>query len=381
MPDLDFEPLNREPPVPELVSSFITKKHGYDRNHGAIPDIDGEKHLVHVDGAVETTMELSILQLRDDFQQHTVVCALQCAGNRRHTMRTQIKEVEGIDWFDGAVMKWRWRGPRVRDILNKAKVVLPEKEQGHVAFASYAVPVQEDDWYGGSISLERAMDLGADVILALDVGFECPSNARQLLMLVLMQMNDKPLTAKHGYPVRVVTPGIAGARAVKWLDKITVQNAESSNYYQQHDYKILPQEATDKEKAGQFWDTTPALQDMPVNSVIADPQPGSTVSRSADGTITVQGYALPSGRGGPVVRVEVSTDCKHWIDAELVSHVEDSKWSWKLWKAAVKIEAGQGKMVYSRATDKSGATQEKHSQWNLRGVGYNGYGDTEITVE
>lgn len=170
MPDLDFKPLNREPPLPELASSFLTKKDGYDRNHGGIPHIDGEKHVVRIDGAVETVMELSIAQLQNDFEQHTVVCALQCAGNRRHTMRTQIKEVQGLDWFDGAVMNCKWRGPRVRDILNKAKVTLPDATQGHVAFACYAVPTQEDDWYGSSIYLERAMDEEADVILALEVG-------------------------------------------------------------------------------------------------------------------------------------------------------------------------------------------------------------------
>lgn len=170
MPELDFEPLNREPQLAELISSFITKKNGYDRNHGGVPKIDAEKHLVRVDGAVQQPLELSVSQLRKDFTQHTVVCALQCAGNRRHTMRTRIKEVQGIDWFDGAVMNCKWRGPRLRDVLNKAHVTLPDGEKGHVAFASYAVACQEDDWYGASIDLERAMAEDADVILALEVG-------------------------------------------------------------------------------------------------------------------------------------------------------------------------------------------------------------------
>jgi len=170
MPDLDFKPLNREPPLPELVSSFLTEKNGYDRNHGGIPNIDADTHKVRVDGAVENELSLSMAELQNDFEQHTVVCALQCAGNRRHTMRTQIKEVDGLDWFDGAVMNCKWRGPRVRDVLNKAEITLPDKEHGHVAFASYTVPTQEDDWYGSSIPYERAMNEGADVILALEVG-------------------------------------------------------------------------------------------------------------------------------------------------------------------------------------------------------------------
>ena len=37
-------------------------------------------------------------------------------------MRTRIKEVQGIDWFDGAIMNCIWEGPRLRDILLRAGV-------------------------------------------------------------------------------------------------------------------------------------------------------------------------------------------------------------------------------------------------------------------
>jgi len=32
-------------------------------------------------------------------------------------MRTLLKEVQGIDWFDGAVMNCVWKGPRLRDVI------------------------------------------------------------------------------------------------------------------------------------------------------------------------------------------------------------------------------------------------------------------------
>ena len=357
MPELDEEPLNREPPLADLISSFITTKDGYDRNHGAIPHLDASTHHVRVDGAVENILDLSISELQANYTQHTVVCALQCAGNRRHTMRTQLKEVQGIDWFDGAVMNCKWRGPRLRDILQHAKPTLPSNTKGHVAMACYATPCQDDTWYGASIELSRALREDADVILALE-------------------MNDEPLTPEHGYPVRVVTPGIAGARAVKWLDKITVQEQESPNFYQQHDYKILPPQAVDKESAEEYWHKTPAIQDMPVNSVVAVPESGSKVERTKEGCVEVKGYALPSGEDGPVTRVEVSGDGgESWVDAELIEHPDDGKWAWKLWEATVKIEQGTEKIIFSRATDKAGNTQVKQPEWNLRGVSYNGYGD------
>ncbi|KAF2865713.1 sulfite oxidase-like protein [Massariosphaeria phaeospora] len=381
------KPLNREPDMEKLVSSFITAE-GYDRNHGPIPHMDASTHRVSVSGLVTHALSLSIADLAA-LPQHTVVCALQCAGNRRHTMRTKLKEVSGIDWFDGAVMNCRWRGPLLCDVLAQAGVCLPAKDQrdgndgddddadAHVAFACHQTPTQDDAYYGSSIPLSRALSRSASVLLAL-------------------RMNNAPLPPNHGGPVRIVAPGIAGARSVKWLDGITVQRAESANYYQQHDYKILPPEADCAAAAAAWWPRVAALHDMPVNSVVGVPRSGSTVrGDERDGMVLVKGYALPAGAEGPVARVEVSGDGgETWVDAELVlrddrdgnggeeEEGEDDdadpaelKWAWCLWSARVKIARGKDRTVLSRATDASGNSQERCSQWNFRGVAYNGYGE------
>jgi len=352
------KPLNREPPVTELISSFLTNKDGYDRNHGSIPHLSSIDHVVKVDGAIKTPFTLTIDNLRNDYPQHSVVCALQCAGNRRHTMRTHLTEVQGIDCSDGAVMNCKWTGPLLRDVLAAASPTLDPKT-AHIAFACHSQECQEDSWYGASIPLPRALDPDAEVVLALE-------------------MNGETLTPNHGFPVRVVTPGIAGARAVKWLDRITVQDTESDNHYMKRDYKILPPEATDAESAEKFWDSTPPLQEMPVNSVIAIPKSETTVARDEEGLVDIQGYAVPSGKDGPVVKVEVSIDDgEHWTDAEIMRHPDEGKWSWVLWRARQKMEPGKGKTIMSRATDKAGNVQEKEPQWNLRGCGYNGFGIAE----
>ena len=83
-------------------------------------------------------------------------------------MGTRLKEVQGIDWFDGAILNAEWDGPLLRDVL-KAAGVKEEEEGLHVAFACYQVKTQEDDWYGGSIPLKRAMGEGNEVVLALKV--------------------------------------------------------------------------------------------------------------------------------------------------------------------------------------------------------------------
>ena len=196
-------------------------------------------------------------------------------------------------------------------------------------------------------------------------------------------MNGKALPVNNGFPVRIIVPGVAGARSVKWLDRITVQLEESKNFYQTRDYKVLPPDAVDKKSANKYWDITPAIQEMPVNSVIAVPKSGETAKLSPDGAIEIKGYALPSGNGGPVAQVEVSVDDgETWMDAEIVEGVDGrSKWAWVLWKAAVKLEKGGGRRIYSRATDVAGQTQCARPQWNLRGVCYNGYGESrDITV-
>lgn len=292
-------------------------------------------------------------------------------------MRTMLKEVQGIDWGDAAVMNCRWRGPRLRDVLLRAGI--RESGQGkegkelHVAFSSYQVKCQDESWFGGSVPLERCMREDGEAILALEVFIS--TSRTSVGRMANEQMNGSPLTPNHGYPVRAVLPGIAGARWVKWLDRITVQDFESPNFYQQHDYKVLPPEAVDSASAEKYWAQTPAMYNMPMNSVVAVPKDDDTLHLDSSGVIQVKGYAVPHGADGPITKVQVSTDGgESWIDAELDRFGRENKWCWVLWEAAVCMQPGTEREILSRAFDAGGNDQTEHSQWNLRGVGYNGYG-------
>ena len=172
-------------------------------------------------------------------------------------------------------------------------------------------------------------------------------------------MNGKALSVNHGYPARIIVPGVSGCRSVKWLDLITVQQEESKNLYQRYDYKRLPPEATDEGVAEKYWDITPALMDMPVNSIIAVPQSGDTIKLSPDGSCELRGYALPQGDQGPVADVVVSTDeGRTWSKAQITANGDGkSKWCWALWKATVHLEKGKERRVLSRATDCGGNAQ------------------------
>ncbi|KAK5312875.1 hypothetical protein LTR93_011146 [Exophiala xenobiotica] len=387
------KPVNREPDVNQLVQSFLTPSApkgdsdsqtagvAYDRNHGPIQHIDLSQHRLTIRSdpidrsdivSRKLNQVLSVDDLKTKFRQHTVRCALQCAGNRRHEMRSRVKEVSGIDWGDGAVMNAEWTGPLLRDVLVHAGLAVSLQKdayQGlHVQMECNATRVQDDEWYGSSVPLEVVMDEEWEVVLALE-------------------MNSSPLPDRHGAPVRAVIPGIIGARSVKWLDTIVVSTRESQNHYQQHDYKVLPPEATSAEKAEELgaWNRTPAMQDNPINSVVAMPGADGDVLVRQDGKVRIAGYAIPKGQDGPVVRVQVSLDRgRTWYDATIMDDGDENtthpankgkprgKFSWVLWEVFIPAEPGEGVSIWSKATDAGGNTMsEAQGTWNLRGVGYN----------
>ena len=55
-------------------------------------------------------------------------------------------------------------------------------------------------------------------------------------VLVAYEMNGVPIPRDHGFPVRLIAPGIVGARNVKWLTKIKSSKEESLSHWQQNDY-------------------------------------------------------------------------------------------------------------------------------------------------
>lgn len=178
-------------------------------------------------------------------------------------------------------------------------------------------------------------------------------------------MNGMPLTADRGGPVRLVVPGFVGARWVKWLDKITLSSAESPNFYQQKDYKVLPPHVESKENLD--WSKYPAMKSLPLNSVVA------SVTRQED-TLVVKGYATASYEPNVnIASVHVSVDDgQSWVPAE-VSY-QEGRWSWTLWEARITGITAQSGEVLSRATDTTGEEQPEQCTWNLRGVAYNGWG-------
>ncbi|ORY96644.1 Oxidoreductase, molybdopterin-binding domain-containing protein [Syncephalastrum racemosum] len=213
----------------------------------------------------------------------------------------------------------------------------------HVAFESVE-RCEEDRCYGSSIPLSKALDEFGDVLLAYE-------------------MNGAPLTLDHGYPIRVVVPGYIGARSVKYLKTITVQEGESNAYFQQTDYKILPEQVETEKQAAAYWDKCPSIGEYNVQSYVCHVEKG-----------VATGYALAGG-GRSIQRVDVSgDDGKSWVLAELCQpHEGPRAWGWCLWTARVKQSAGVP--VVCRAVDSAGNIQQEHPLWNYRGVMNNAWRD------
>lgn len=333
------EPLNAEPPPAALAERELTDADTfYVRNHGPVPDIDPEAWRLRVGGLVTRPLELSLADLQRGFDQHDVVAAMQCAGNRRGELM-RVRDIPGqLPWGPCATGNARWTGARLADVLAAAGTA-PGAE--HVAFAALDVSdlASPPQPFGASIPLGKAMR--AEVLLA-------------------WAMNGRPLPRVHGAPVRVVVPGYLGARSVKWVEQVTVQAGPSDNYFQAIDYHLLPAD-TDPSAAGPGAGLS--LGPLAVNAGILTPDEHERVPA---GPVTVTGYAV-AGDGRRVARVDVSADGGlSWVQARLGEEL--GPWSWRRWRATLQLPPGRAE-VTARAWDSAASVQpESPAQlWNPQG--------------
>ncbi|XP_053681215.1 sulfite oxidase, mitochondrial [Anopheles nili] len=358
-----LKPFNAEPPASILVDSFVTPtQFFYVRNHLPVPDVDVKSYELELEN--EKTGKGKTIHFKDilNYPKHSVTATIMCGGNRRSEMM-DVKPIKGLPWGAAAVGNAEWSGAKLCDVLRDMGVREGDDE-GHVQFEGLDTDPTSTP-YGASIPLAKAMDPRGDVILAYE-------------------MNGQPLNRDHGYPIRVIVPGVVGSRNVKWLGKIVVSRNESTSHWQQNDYKSFSP-STD-------WDTVdfktaPAIQNMPVTSAICTPATGEKLA-GKDGFVTVKGYAW-SGGGSAIVRVDVSADGgKTWTVAKLDETEKGTgpgrHWSWSLWSADVPVKPGQKGAVeiLSKAVDSNYNTQPESftNIWNLRGVVGNAYSRVKVTI-
>ncbi|XP_019867605.2 sulfite oxidase, mitochondrial isoform X2 [Aethina tumida] len=355
------KPFNAETSPALLVENFITPNElFYVRNHLPVPDINPDTYELEIEIEGKGSKIFTLDELKK-LPSKTITSTIMCAGNRRSEM-TQVKPVKGLNWGPAAIGNAKFTGVPLRDVLRLAGLTEKDEEKNnHVLFEGEDMDATGST-YGASIPIWKALDKRGDVLLAYE-------------------MNGVPIPRDHGFPVRVIVPGVVGARNVKWLTKVIVSEKESDSHWQQNDYKGFSP-STD-------WDTvdftkSPAIQELPVISAICKPLDCEIV-KAVDGYITVKGYAW-SGGGQKIVRVDVTGDQgKTWHVANLLqdSAQPPQHWSWTLWTVKIPVDKNT-KMVelWAKAVDSSYNTQPETFEniWNLRGVLSNAYHRIRVKV-
>ncbi|MFF5898631.1 molybdopterin-dependent oxidoreductase [Streptomyces argenteolus] len=200
----------------------------------------------------------------------------------------------------------RWIGVRLADLLREAGVKPPSKGGPADQIVSRSV-----DGMTIGTPVEDVMD-GRDALLAVG-------------------MNGEPLPFDHGFPVRMVVPGLYGyVSACKWIEDIELTTFDAYDAY---------------------WVERDWSREAPIKtqSRIDTPRP---FAAPRAGTVPVAGVAWAQHRG--IARVEVRVDGGAWHTARLAA--ETGRDTWRQWVWEWPATTGHHTLEV-RATDRTGATQ------------------------
>ncbi|MFJ3904860.1 molybdopterin-dependent oxidoreductase [Streptomyces sp. NPDC090025] len=298
------------------ISPFVTPDRDFYRVDTAlvVPRVDADTWRLRVHGAgVAREREFTLADLmRREVVERDITLA--CVSN----------EVGGP-----YVGNARWLGVRLADLL-RACGVRPPSAGGT---ADQLVARSVDGMTIGS-PVEDVMD-GRDALLAFG-------------------MNGEPLPFAHGFPVRMVVPGLYGyVSACKWISSIELTTFAAYDAY------WVPR----------GWS---AQAPVKTESRIDTPRP---FSRPKAGTVAVAGVAWAQHRG--ISKVEVRVDDGPWQEAELGA--EDSRDTWRQWVHRWQATPGDH-TVAVRATDGTGALQTE-ARADTMPNGATGWHAVSVTVE
>ena len=367
---LKEQPYNAETPLNVLTDSFYSPNEiFFVRNHFPVPKFNNEDgYKLHISGLGILKNRTLTLDDIKNFPKYEIVSAIMCTGNRRAEMKA-LREYPansmGVPWGAGAIGNAKWGAARLYDILKSAGLSRNETKAKHVQFEGYDKGKARNKFhsaYGASIPITKAFSPDGNVLLAYE-------------------MNGKVLPPDHGYPLRVVVPGVVGARSVKWLKSVIVSDVESESIWQQEDYKIFNPSTNFDENLNVDWSKSPAIQNAPVTSAICKPSPNGTeqLLKHNSGPIQLKGYAY-SGSGNKIVRVDLTSDQgETWFDGKIDkqdSVEEPHHYGWTIWSATVNASIHTQEMeIWSKAVDSSHNLQPESVKniWNLRGLLSNAY--------
>ena len=172
----------------------------------------------------------------------------------------------------------KWTGVRLADVLDMAGV-----QPG----ATQVVPRSVDGWTAGFPT----------------AWLSDPAHPRDAMIAV--KMNDQPLPAEHGFPARLIVPGLYGyVSATKWLAELELTTLEAFDAY---------------------WVPRGWAKEAPILTQSRIDVPNGNVQA---GIVPVAGVAWAPDRG--ISKVEVSVDGGDWQPATLATEIGPQTWvQWK----------------------------------------------------
>ncbi|MNW27392.1 TMAO/DMSO reductase [compost metagenome] len=209
--------------------------------------------------------------------------------------------------------------------------------------------------------LERAVpQAGADMVLSTSHdGFSASTPLQALtddrMALLAIGMNGEPLPFEHGFPVRMVVPGLYGyVSATKW---------------------VVDLEVTRFQDKAAYWTTRGWSERGPIkmSSRIDTPRPFAQVPA---GEVVLGGTAWAQTRG--ISRVQVQIDDGPWADAQLAT--EASLDTWRQWRFVWKDAAPGTHSATVRAYDAQGKLQTSEKA-NPVPNGASGWQRLQFTVQ
>ncbi|WP_410811938.1 molybdopterin-dependent oxidoreductase [Micromonospora sp. 067-2] len=291
------------------LAPYVTPNFGFYRIDTAlvVPQVDPATWRLRIHGRVgtERTYSYADLLARPMVERYVT---LACVSN----------EVGG-DLIGNA----RWLGVPLRELLDE---VQPEEDADQVVGRSV------DGWTCGTPT--AALRDGRDALLAVG-------------------MNGEPLPVEHGFPVRMVVPGLYGyVSACKWVTELELTRFADFDAY---------------------WVPRGWSAQGPIKTQSRIDAPRSR-NRLTTGPVTVAGVAWAQHRG--IRGVQVRVDGGPWQQAELAPTVSVDtwvQWSWR-WDAT----PGEHKLQV-RATDATGETQTERTQ-DVAPDGATGWHTVTVTV-
>jgi DMSO/TMAO reductase YedYZ molybdopterin-dependent catalytic subunit len=297
--------------------------------------IDADAFRLEIKGLVERPLQLSLADLRRDFETVEVVAVNQCSGNSRGFFEPRVA---GGQLAHGAMGNARWRGVRLRDVLDKAGVKAGARQV--VANGLDTAPIAATP----------------DFIKALDI-----DQARDGEVMLAFEMNGEPLPLLNGFPLRLVVPGHYGTYWVKHLNELTVVPEAYDGFYMATAYRI-PATPGHSLPPGTAPKSTVPIQRFTIRSFLTSVLDGASVPAARE--TRLRGIAFDSGAG--ITEVLVSTDGgESWRPAQLGRDLGRN--SFREWTLPWTPGRPGRYDVRCRALNRLGETQPLAPLWNPSG--------------